>query len=63
MQEPFGPVRGDQGAIVGGPEDRVELVVIDLAENLVVTTHDGAEDGIGFVLVGKLWRFVTPDQR
>jgi hypothetical protein len=34
-----------------------------LAENLVVTTHDGAEDGIGLVLVGKLRRFAIPDQR
>jgi hypothetical protein len=63
LQEPFGPVRGDQGAVAGSPKDGVECVVIDLAENLVVTAHDGAEDGLGLAFVGKFWRFAAPDQR
>jgi hypothetical protein len=44
-------------------KDRVECVVIDVAENLVVTAHDGAEDGLGLAFVGKFRRFVAPDQR
>jgi len=59
----FGPIRGDQRAAASGPEDGIERVIGDLAENLVVARHDRAKDGLGLAFVGKLRRFTAPDQR